>query len=422
MEDPLINDAAARLRSEAARLRAHGKHRAASRQEFSPAGSALNDDGASSTWKKIKRIGNIPRDCSRFARRHARKWFGSIVNWTTRRTSASLPSLRELQGEFRRLEQAHRLQEARHLEVVSRCRRLAIECSALRNQLLEQADRCQDLEGQVAFLHGQLPEHEACRPRVIEEFQQKFLERETASEESKLRLDALYVAFADRFRGTQEDIKGRVQVYLPFLRDSGLAKEEVFDVGCGRGEWLELLREQGFQAWGVDSNVQMVERCRERGLDAVAGDAIALLRDLPDASLGAVTAFHVVEHLPLETLLELLRETLRVLKPGGLAIFETPNPENIQVGSCTFYHDPTHRNPLPWRLMHFLAEANGFCRLQVLKLHPCVPDLGLGNREPTEAFHDWLYGPQDYAVIGWKAVTITSATPASPRPSPCPAG
>src|SRR5262249_31917377 len=158
----------------------------------------------------------------------------------------------------------------------------------------------------------------------------------------------LYVAFEDQFRGTREDIKKRCRVYLPIIQDAGVGADEmpILDLGCGRGEWLELLQDEGLQARGLDINPLLVEACRKRGLEVVEGDMIAFLRTLPDASVGGITGFHIIEHVPLEILINVLDETVRVLKPGGLAIFETPNPQNILVGSCNFYIDPTHRRPL----------------------------------------------------------------------------
>jgi 2-polyprenyl-3-methyl-5-hydroxy-6-metoxy-1,4-benzoquinol methylase len=117
-----------------------------------------------------------------------------------------------------------------------------------------------------------------------------------------------------------------------------------------------------------------------------------------------VTGFHIIEHLPFEVLVKLMDETVRVLKPGGVAIFETPNPENVLVGSYTFYLDPTHRNPLPSAVVKFMAEARGLCRVEVMPLHSLeayrMEEAGL---EITKRFNEYFYGPQDYAVVGWKA-------------------
>ncbi len=218
--------------------------------------------------------------------------------------------------------------------------------------------------------------------------------------------DPLYASFEDVFRGSRSDIKERHRVYLPKLHENrvGSASNPVLDIGCGRGEWLELLRDEQIASRGVDVNENMVALCRGFGLDVKESDAIDYLRNLAAQSLGAVTAFHVIEHLPLATLLELIDETVRVLKPGGVAIFETPNPSNLQVAAHTFYMDPTHRNPLPSPLMRFLMEARGLCDIEVLELHP-YPD-AFRLREATESaefINLHFFGPQDYTVIAKRA-------------------
>lgn len=217
--------------------------------------------------------------------------------------------------------------------------------------------------------------------------------------------DPLYFEFEDQFRGTRDDIKGRQRIYLPYIRDAQAGTEErpVLDLGCGRGEWLELLKEEGCVARGVDMNTAMISLCRDLGLDVTRSDALKYLRDLPGESMGAVTGFHIIEHLPFEVLIQLLDETVRILKPGGIAVFETPNPQNVMVGSCNFYFDPTHRNPLPSPVIKFLAEARGLCRVSVLDLHPCPESYWLTGSELAERFSQLFYGPQDYAVVGWKA-------------------
>ncbi len=219
------------------------------------------------------------------------------------------------------------------------------------------------------------------------------------------RLDALYASFEERFRGTRDDIKNRQKIYLPCLEAAGAGTPEtpVLDLGCGRGEWLELLAEHDKTASGVDLNRIFVTECRDRGLAVTVRDLVDHLRDLPDDSIGAVTAFHLIEHLSLSTLVTMLDETLRVLKPGGLAVFETPNPENLMVGACTFYTDPTHHNPLPPDTTRFLMTARGFSQCDILRLHPHdQPPRDLADTLPASLMQ-LLYGEQDYAVIGHKA-------------------
>ena len=217
------------------------------------------------------------------------------------------------------------------------------------------------------------------------------------------QLDAFYLSFENRFRGPRKDIKKRVRFYLPFLRKAraGTKARPVLDVGCGRGEWLELLGEGKLEAIGIDLNEAMVAQCKERGLKVVQGDAIEFLRNLPDRSQGAVTGFHIIEHLPLEVLIQLLMHSRRVLKPGGIAIFESPNCKNLMVGACNFNIDPTHRNPVFPETAQFMLETQGFERVTLEYLTP-VETTPLGNiDQESPRIRELLYGPQDFAVIGY---------------------
>ncbi|HYY15273.1 MAG TPA: methyltransferase domain-containing protein [Gammaproteobacteria bacterium] len=246
---------------------------------------------------------------------------------------------------------------------------------------------------------------EEARKRLPEPFSREHLQ--VMGEEERHALDAFFVSFEDQFRGSRDAIKERLRVYLPILKEAklGIAQKTILDTGCGRGEWLELLKEQGLQAQGVDTNRVLVERCRQQGLEVIERDALEYLRSLPDTSLGAVTGFHLIEHLPFDVVIKLLDETVRVLQPGVVAIFETPNPENVLVGSYTFYLDPTHRNPLPSVVAKFIGEARGLCRVEIMHLNPFpdafkVEEAGL---DVARRFNEYFYGPQDYALVGWKA-------------------
>jgi O-antigen chain-terminating methyltransferase len=225
--------------------------------------------------------------------------------------------------------------------------------------------------------------------------------------ESHHLLDSLYVSFEDQFRGSRAEIKERLRVYLPILQEARLHTDEgsILDLGSGRGEFLQLLQEEGMRAQGVDINRVCIEACQRQDLNVVESDAIAYLRELPDNSIGAVTGFHLIEHLPFAEFVNLLDETVRVLRPGGVAIFETPNPANVLVGSHFFYFDPSHRNPLPSATVKFMAEARGLCRVETMPLHPSAEAMRVeeGESEVAKRFNEYFFGPQDYAVVGWKA-------------------
>lgn len=211
-----------------------------------------------------------------------------------------------------------------------------------------------------------------------------------------------YRAFEDRHRGSRALIASRLEVYLPFLAPVKALYPQagVLDVGCGRGEWLEMLIREGYDASGVDLDEGMLEACRELGLPVRTDDALNALRQLPDASLIAVSGFHIAEHIPFAVLEEMVGEAMRVLQPGGLLILETPNAENVVVGTNNFFVDPTHDRPIPSLLLSFLTEFKGFARSKVLRLQE-APDL----REPERKLGvmDVLAGTSpDYAVVAQK--------------------
>jgi O-antigen chain-terminating methyltransferase len=234
------------------------------------------------------------------------------------------------------------------------------------------------------------------------------------AEDGRTEDDDLYAAFEERFRGPREMIMEQQKVYLPLIRQAGAGTDEapVLDLGCGRGEWLQLLRSEGFKARGVDLNRRFLDQCRGFDLDVVESDVMEYLAKLPDHSLGALTGFHIVEHLPFEALLRLFDEAVRVLKPGGLAAFETPNPENVTVGACTFYIDPTHARPLSPLTLQFLAERRGLVRTEIRRLNGHNFDqfrpADLAQPGPVgwgalfECVKHHFLVPPDYAVIGWK--------------------
>ena len=210
-----------------------------------------------------------------------------------------------------------------------------------------------------------------------------------------------YRAFEDKHRGSRELIKTRLRVYLPFLTalqevDRGC---KVLDLGCGRGEWLELLKEIKMDGHGVDLDDGMLQACRDLGLSVETGEAIAYLKSVPSESLSVVSAFHVVEHIPFSELQILVQEALRVLKPAGLLILETPNPENIRVGTSNFYLDPTHIHPIPPPLLAFLPDYYGFYRTKVVRLQEAA-EL---REDPAPTLLNVLGGVSpDYSVVAQK--------------------
>ncbi|EJM14026.1 glycosyltransferase [Pseudomonas sp. GM18] len=210
-----------------------------------------------------------------------------------------------------------------------------------------------------------------------------------------------YRAFEDKLRGSRQLVKSRLSVYLPFIN---LVKDlypgaQAVDLGCGRGEWLELLGENGIVARGVDLDDEMLQACRDIGLDVATADALSFLKSVPDESLFLVSGFHLVEHIPFEALQDLVIESLRVLKPGGLLILETPNPENLVVGTSNFYLDPTHICPIPPALLSFVPEYYGFGRVKTVRLQESV---ALINNADISLL-DVLQGVSpDYSIVAQK--------------------
>jgi SAM-dependent methyltransferase len=206
--------------------------------------------------------------------------------------------------------------------------------------------------------------------------------------------EAFYPALEQQFRGTLDEIRARQLPYQPWI--AGAPEGPVADIGCGRGEWLGLLKEWGRDGVGVDLNAVMVEELQARGLHAVHADALVWLRQQADSSLAAITSFHVVEHLPLGVLLQLVDEARRVLKPAGLLILETPNPENLLVATQSFWLDPTHQRPIPPGLLEFMAVHAGLRHETTLRLSP--PDMdGDAIADPT--LRALMMQGRDYAVV-----------------------
>jgi O-antigen chain-terminating methyltransferase len=226
-------------------------------------------------------------------------------------------------------------------------------------------------------------------------------------------LDAYkYVGFEDQFRGSQEAIRERLQSYLPYFEGT----DGVLDVGCGRGEFLDLLKEQGIGARGLDLNHEMVEVCRARGLDVVESDAVSYLEALPDGSLGGLFAAQVVEHLQPAYLLRFLELAYHKLKPGAPIVLETLNPACWTAFFDSFIRDITHAWPLHPETLRYLVLASGFSSARIEyrspvapedRLQPVAPAAGLAGNDLVEAFNAnveklnaRMFTYLDYAIAG----------------------
>lgn len=232
--------------------------------------------------------------------------------------------------------------------------------------------------------------------------------------------DEMYFEFEKKYRGSEEEIKKKQDYYIQKYVLQNVSKEAVgiiVDLGCGRGEWLNLLEEHGYNGIGVDVNQEALKVCEYNGIKTVYMDVISYLKTLPSESVKLLTSFQLIEHLEMNQLLELFQETGRVMRKDGFIIFETPNPVNVNVGAASFYLDPTHKRPVHPQLLEFLAEQNGltdieFAYWQQESIHEWwdsiwkadttdVKDSGI-YRAMESVFMQSFWCSADYALIGRK--------------------
>jgi 2-polyprenyl-3-methyl-5-hydroxy-6-metoxy-1,4-benzoquinol methylase len=206
-----------------------------------------------------------------------------------------------------------------------------------------------------------------------------------------------YGKFAEKFRGPEEYVKTGQRIYLPDF--SG--RQSVLDIGCGRGEFLEAMRDAGVPARGIDLSEESVATCRAKGLNAEVADLFVYLNGLPEASLDGIFCSQVVEHLPPDRLPEMIKLCAARLSRGGVLAIETPNPECLAIFATHFYLDPTHTRPVPAALLAFYMEEFGIGRIETRKLSPAVESMPSLAELPT-AFRESFFGALDYAVIGKK--------------------
>lgn len=206
-----------------------------------------------------------------------------------------------------------------------------------------------------------------------------------------------YGHFAEKFRGPEEYVREGQRFYVPWFAGRG----PVLDIGCGRGEFLELMREAGVPARGIDLNPESIAICRAKGLHAEEADLFAYLDDLADASLDGIFCAQVVEHLPPQRLPEFIRLAAAKTRRGGVLVLETPNPECLAIFAVHFYLDPTHSRPIPHPLLTFYMEEFGYGKLEVHKRAPAVESMPPVAELP-EGFREAFFGGLDYAAIGRK--------------------
>jgi SAM-dependent methyltransferase len=207
-----------------------------------------------------------------------------------------------------------------------------------------------------------------------------------------------YFGFEARMRGSTAGVRERQRVYVDDFRDAA----PVLDLGCGRGEFLSLLREAGVDARGVDADADMVAYARGEGLEVEQGDAVAFLDGVDDRSAGGIFCAQVVEHLPPPALLALLELAAKKLRAGGLFVAETINPLS-PLALRSYFADLTHAQPLVPETLALLAEQAGFRQVETRFLNEpeeklAVPEdpLIAGN---VRRLNELLFGPLDYAIL-----------------------
>jgi O-antigen chain-terminating methyltransferase len=203
--------------------------------------------------------------------------------------------------------------------------------------------------------------------------------------------------FALCFRGSEEYVKAGQIHYLPSFDGC----QSVLDIGCGRGEFLEIMREANIPAVGIDLSQESIAICRLKGLEAETADLFTYLAGLPEESLDGIFCAQVVEHLPPERLPEMIRLCSSRLMRNGVLVIETPNPECLAIFATHFYLDPTHARPVPHPLLAFYLEEYGVGVVEVRKLAPAVESMPSLDSLP-EAFREAFFGGLDYAIIGKK--------------------
>ena len=204
-----------------------------------------------------------------------------------------------------------------------------------------------------------------------------------------------YSRFAERFRGSDEQIRRNMEFYRPIFA----GRDHVLDIGCGRGEFLEVMRDGNVRARGIDLSPECVTQCRDKGLEAEVADLFSYLAAQPDGEFDGILSSQVVEHLPPERLPEMIRLCGAKLRRGGVLAIETPNPECLAIFATYFYLDPTHTRPMPHQYLQFCMEEAGLTGIEVHRLAPAIDTMPELASLPAD-FRGRFFGGLDYAIIG----------------------
>jgi len=219
--------------------------------------------------------------------------------------------------------------------------------------------------------------------------------------------DLWYLNFESTFRGEEADISERLMRYIPFFE----GKNNVIDLGCGRGEFLSILAEKGISANGIDINKAMIELCLEKGLTVSYGDCIEYLETQPDESIEGIFSSQVIEHLTLVQLKKLMELSYKKISANGICIFETVNPMSLGVFCYGFYIDPTHSTPVHPAMLRFMAQQEGFKTTEINFINEfpksyhfeITEDMSKGIERGFDKLNEQIFGAQDYYLLCKKA-------------------
>ncbi len=220
--------------------------------------------------------------------------------------------------------------------------------------------------------------------------------------------DWRYAGFENRYRGYEEQVKTQQSDYLQYFKKG----KRIVDLGCGRGEFLELLAEKGLEAEGIDINTEMVEICRDKGLRCLIGDLLEKLADYEDNSLGGIFCSQVAEHLPPPYLRRMVELSYFKLAPSSYLVLETINPTSVFSLVQIYFLDMSHQKPIHPQALKFLLESSGFegvetkysAPLEKEKLQelPGADEITTILNQNIDKLNKLLYAPANYTVIGLK--------------------
>ncbi|MEN8152960.1 MAG: methyltransferase domain-containing protein [Acidobacteriota bacterium] len=217
-----------------------------------------------------------------------------------------------------------------------------------------------------------------------------------------------YSDFEKRFRGSREKIKENLKKYIPYFKDS----RDLLDIGCGRGEFIQLLKDEGINAKGIDNSDSMLKEAKEKGLNCIKADAFEYLKKQEKNSTGGIFSSQVIEHFEPEYLKKIVNESYRILEPGSILILETINPLSLFALTNIFYLDITHQKPLHPEFMRYMFESAGFSKVEIIysePLHTHFLEEISPDKESAREFNSnvdklnkMLFNSPEYAVSGTK--------------------